>query len=118
MHADHLEMGRLQALTIERVAQTAHHVQQQIVDGERLLRLEFYAGVEPAHFGFALGVDVVIDIQDLAAECTILIQEFDEGFKALSGFGGGGATAAFQYALCSQGQLSRLPRQGSARQCD
>ena len=102
VHADRFEVGSFQALAIKGITQMSHHVQQQIVDGEGLLRLELYAGVEPAHFGFAFGVDVVIDIQNLPAECPVLIQQFDEGFKALPCLGGRGQQRGSGVTLADQ----------------
>ena len=46
------------------------------------------AAVQPAKLRFALGIDVVINIQNLSAEIAVLIEEFEKILKSLPACGG------------------------------
>ena len=43
------------------------------------------AAVQPAQLGLALGVGVVVDVEDLPAEVALLVEQFRQRLEALAG---------------------------------
>src|SRR5439155_17466459 len=83
--ADRFEMRDLRAGSAQAALQIADNIQQERIEVNGIGGADLDAAVEPAQLGLALGVDVVIDVQDLAAEVAALIEQLDEGHEALAG---------------------------------
>ena len=54
--------------------QAGHHVQQQRIDRERLLTTNCHRRIEQTQFRLALGIGVIVDVENLAAEMAVLVE--------------------------------------------
>ena len=55
--------------------------------------------VEPTHFGFALGINVIVDVENLPAECPFLVEQFRQRLEAVTGLGRRCNIGVFGYSL-------------------
>ncbi len=63
------------------VARSRENVRQEYIEIERLRARQRARGVQPAEFGLALGISVVVDVENLAPERALLLEQFREGVE-------------------------------------
>src|SRR5581483_6591389 len=80
---DDLQVRRLEPFCTEPVAQVMDDFQQQPVKLELPFPRKPDAAVEPPEFGFARGVEVVIEVENAPAEVPVLIEQFLKRRKPL-----------------------------------
>src|SRR5205807_941548 len=71
----------------QRRLQPRDDIKKQLIEAERFGGRDGEAAVEPAKFGFANGIRVVIDVHQPLAEATALIDELNQRLEARTGLG-------------------------------
>src|SRR5262249_57143524 len=79
--SDYFQMGHFPA-NIQ--AKPCDNFVKQIIERERPITGNVHAAIEPAHFGFAFGISVVVDVQNLPAEAAVLIEQSGQRLESLS----------------------------------
>jgi hypothetical protein len=72
VHADQLQVCDFAAQVSAHCRQFPEYCREDLIQVKWLWRGQSRGGVQPAQFGFAFGISIVIDIEDLSSKGTLL----------------------------------------------